>query len=78
MRHIAPRLRPVGFSLVLLSAAVGAPIVLGVALLMVIPLAVSFGLVAIWIVAAVLIAWAGIEGMAALERWMENDPRFHQ
>lgn len=78
MKKLAPSLKPVGFSLALLSAAVGAPIVLGVALLVLLPLAFSVGVLMIWLVAALLIGWAGIEGLAALERWIENDRRFRQ
>ncbi|MFN5194383.1 MAG: glypican [Cyanobacteriota bacterium] len=78
MSKLAPRLHPLGASLALLCAAVGAPIVLGAVLLLVVPVAISVGVFCIWAVAAVLMAWAGIEGLAALERWMERDRRFHQ
>jgi hypothetical protein len=37
-------------------------------------LAVALG----WVVALLLLGWAGIEALAALERWFENDPRFHR
>jgi len=71
------RMRPLGLSLALVCMAVGAPIVLGTLLLLVVPMAFGLGLVLVWLVAALLLGWAGIEALAALERWMENDRRFH-
>ena len=42
--------------------------------------ALSVGAVVVfaWLMALALLSWAGIEGMAALERWFENDPRFQR
>jgi hypothetical protein len=31
-----------------------------------------------WLVACLLLAWLGIEAMAAVERWFENDSRFQR
>jgi hypothetical protein len=30
------------------------------------------------IVATLLLGWAGIEALAAFERWMDHDPRFQR
>jgi len=43
-----------------------------------IPLAVGVGALLVWLAAALILGWAGIELLAALERWLENDPRFQR
>jgi hypothetical protein len=43
-----------------------------------IPLVVGAAAVVVWLVLALTLSWAGIELMAALERWFENDPRFQR
>lgn len=43
-----------------------------------VPVLVAVGLVAALLVGALLCGWAGIEALAALERWMETDQRFHR
>jgi hypothetical protein len=68
---------PLAASLVLLCAAVGSVVLAGFAALAVIP--VVFTLAGLgWVAALLLLGWAGIEALAALERWFENDPRFHR
>jgi hypothetical protein len=53
-------------------------VVIGFTTLALVPLVLGVGLVAAWLMALALLSWAGIEGMAALERWFENDPRFQR
>jgi hypothetical protein len=43
-----------------------------------IPLAIGVGALLVWLAAALILGWAGIELLAALERWLENDPRFQR
>ncbi|MFN9645414.1 MAG: hypothetical protein ACK6BG_09935 [Cyanobacteriota bacterium] len=43
-----------------------------------IPLLVLLGGFVLWIAATLLLGWAGIEALAACERWMEGDPRFQR
>ena len=71
-------IRPLHASLLLLSSAIGLVALVGVALLTVIPLVGLLVGVAVGIVASLLIGWAGIEALAACERWMERDPRFQR
>lgn len=69
---------PLVMSLLLLSAAVGSVVLVGLAAVTLVPLLVGLLVVAGWITALLLLAWAGIEALAALERWLENDPRFRR
>jgi hypothetical protein len=50
----------------------------GVALLTLVPLVMIVGGMAAAIVATLLLGWAGIEALAAFERWMDHDPRFQR
>jgi hypothetical protein len=43
-----------------------------------IPLVVGVAALVVWLALALILSWAGIELMAALERWFENDPRFQR
>jgi hypothetical protein len=70
--------RPLAASALLVCTAVGALVVIGFTTLALVPLVLGVGLVAAWLMALALLSWAGIEGMAALERWFENDPRFQR
>lgn len=70
------RLRPLPASVALVSMAVGAMVILLVTALTFIPLLVGAAVVTAWIAALLLFGWAGIEALAALERWVESDPRF--
>ena len=65
-------------SLVLLSAAVGSVVLAGFAAVALIPVVFTLAVALGWVVALLLLGWAGIEALAALERWFENDPRFHR
>lgn len=71
-------LSPLPASLLLACTAVGAIVLIGITSLAVVPLIHTAGLFMAWLLALVLLGWAGIEGLAALERWFENDPRFHR
>jgi hypothetical protein len=72
------RLAPLPASLALVCTAVGAVVVIGFATVALMPVLLFVGFVAAWLLAALLVGWAGIEGLAALERWFENDPRFQR
>lgn len=63
---------------VLALAAVGAVVVIPLVALAAIPVVVTTLLLAGGIVVFGLSIWAGIEALAALERWMESDPRFQR
>ena len=41
-------------------------------------LLVLVGGFAVWILASLLLGWAGIEALAACERWMERQSRFQR
>jgi len=58
--------------------AVGSIVLIGVTTLAMVPVLIGVGLFLSWLVAALLLGWAGIEALAALERWIENDPRFQR
>ena len=72
------RIRPLLATLALVCTAVGALVLLGFTTLALIPLLLAVGVVAAWVLALVLFGWAGIEGLAALERWLESDSRFQR
>ena len=70
--------RPLPASLLLACAGVGA-VVLGITATMAfVPVVIGVSLLAVFVVAALLMGWAGLEALAALERWMERDARFKQ
>jgi protein-S-isoprenylcysteine O-methyltransferase Ste14 len=62
----------------LLCAGVGAVVLMAIVTFTLVPVLVGVGLVLALVVGALLCAWAGIEALAALERWMETDQRFHR
>jgi hypothetical protein len=76
LAHLA--LPPLPASLLLASAAIGSLVLSALAALTLIPLLVLLGGVVAWILATVLLGWAGIEALAALERWMERQSRFQR
>ena len=65
-------------SLLLVSAAFGSLVLAGLAALTLIPLLVLVGGLIVWILATLLFGWAGIEALAACERWMERQSRFQR
>lgn len=78
LAKLALRIPPLPASLALVCMAVGAVVVIGLTTLALVPLLVGLGLLVAWLVSALLLGWAGLEGLAAIERWIENDPRFQR
>jgi hypothetical protein len=76
MTSFIRRLRPLPASLVLVGMALAAAVLLGVASVMLVPIIFAMALFATWLVASLFLGWAGIEAMAAFERWIENGARF--
>jgi len=72
------RIRPLVATMALLCTAVGAIVVISFTTLALVPVLLAVGVVGAWLLAFILLAWAGIEGLAALERWFENDSRFQR
>lgn len=71
-------IRPLPASFLLLFAAIGFPVVIALAVLTVVPLVVLVGGLALWVSSTLLLGWAGIEMLAAIERWMEGNTRFQR
>ncbi|MEB3333858.1 MAG: glypican [Cyanobacteriota bacterium] len=65
-------------SLLLVSASLGIIVLGGLVALTVVPLVFVLGGVFLWLVSTFLIAIAGIEVLAACERWIEGHPRFQR
>ncbi|KEF42084.1 MAG: glypican [Cyanobium sp. CACIAM 14] len=78
MAKPALRIPPLPASLALLCMATGAVVLIVLTTLALVPLLFGLGLLACWLVASLLLGWAAVEGLAALERWFENDPRFQR
>ncbi len=81
IRLVRPSIQTVPSGLatcLLLSAAVGFPVLMGLAVFTLIPLLFLLGSIVFWIVSTLLIGWAGIEVLAACERWIERNPRFQR
>lgn len=76
--HQLQRVRPLPATLLLVCTSVGAVVVIGALTFALVPVLVGLGLLTALVVAAVLMGWAGLEALAALERWIERDPRFKQ
>lgn len=72
------RIAPLPASIALLGSAMVLVPLVGLATLALLPLVAIAALLVGWVMASLLLAWAGIEGMAALERWVEHDPRFQR
>jgi len=72
------RFRPITAPVLFVCTAVGALVLAGIATLTLIPLLLAGAVLLAWVAITLLLSWAGIEGMAALERWFENDPRFQR
>ena len=71
-------IRPLVATMALVCMAVGVVVVIGFTTFALVPLLWAVGVVAAWVLALLLLAWAGIEGLAALERWFETDSRFQR
>jgi len=50
----------------------------GIVVLALAPVLIGALAVGIWLGSSLLLAWLGIEALAALERWFETDPRFQR
>jgi hypothetical protein len=64
--------------LLVVCAGFGALVLASLSILAVAPLLIGLAAVAAWLVASLVLAWIGIEALAALERWFENDSRFQR
>ena len=62
----------------MVCTAIGAVVLVISVSLAIVPLVLALGLFAVLLVLMLLIGWGGIEGMAALERWLEKDARFQR
>ena len=74
LRSIPPLLA----SLALVCTAVGALVITSLLALAAVPLLMGGLVLAGWLLALLLLGWAAIEALAALERWFARDPRFHR
>jgi len=63
---------------ILALAAIGSLVLIPLLLLASIPVVITLGLVLGGVVLLALSLWAGIEGLAAFEHWLERDPRFRR
>jgi hypothetical protein len=52
--------------------------VAGVVVVTLAPVVLGLAALVLWLAISLVLAWLGIEAMAALERWLENDPRFQR
>lgn len=71
-------LRPLPTALLLVCAGVGACVLGTFFTLTLVPLLVAAGVLAAFLIGGVVCAWAGVEALAALERWLERDSRFQR
>jgi hypothetical protein len=78
MAKLSLPLRSVPGVLLVSCAGVGALVLAGVLVLALAPMLIGLAAVAAWLVASLLLAWLGIEALAALERWLETDSRFQR
>lgn len=70
------RLRPLPASLALVGIAFGAAVLIGLSSLLFVPILLAMAGFITWLVSSLLLGWAGIEALAAFERWIENEVRF--
>lgn len=73
-----PSIRPLPASLALVSMAVGLVVLTAIGTFVLLPLLVVVAFGAAWLVGSLLLGWAGIEALAAFERWLEQDRRFQR
>ena len=65
-------------ALLITCAGVGAVVLFSTLSLVLFPIVLGLGVVIAWILGLLLMVWGGIEVLAALERWLERDPRFQR
>jgi uncharacterized protein (DUF2062 family) len=58
--------------------AVGLVVLTAIGTFLLLPLLVVVAFGAAWLVGSLLLGWAGIEALAAFERWLEQDRRFQR
>ena len=75
---LTPSARSLPGALTLACTAIGALVLAGVVVLALAPVLIGVLAVGVWLGASLLLAWLGIEAMAALERWFETDRRFQR
>ncbi len=73
-----PQIRPLRAGVLAVCTVVGALVITLAVSLALIPLVVGVGALVVWLALTLILGWAGIELMAALERWFETDPRFQR
>ena len=78
MAKLSLSLRSVPGVLMVTCAIVGALVLASLSVLALAPLLIGLVAVVAWLVVSLVLAWLGIEAMAALERWFENDRRFQR
>lgn len=76
MARFSLSVRPLPASLALVCGGVGAFVLIVFATITLIPVLFTAGLLLAILAGALIFVWAGIEGLAALERWIESDSRF--
>jgi hypothetical protein len=72
------RIRPLRAGVLAVCTAVGALVITIAVSLALIPLAFGVGALLVWFCVTLILGWVAIELLAALERWLENDPRFQR
>jgi len=75
---ITPSHRSLPGALTLACTVIGAMVLGGIVVLALAPVLIGALAVGIWLGSSLLLAWLGIEALAALERWFETDPRFQR
>jgi hypothetical protein len=78
MAPLSPIPRSVSGVMLLACTVVGAVVLAGILVLALAPVLIGVAAFGAWLVASLLLGWLGIEAMAALERWFENDKRFQR
>ena len=74
----APQIRPLRAGVLAICTVVGALVITLAVSLAFVPLVLGVGAFVVWLALALILGWAGIELLAALERWLENDPRLQR
>ncbi len=74
----APQTRPLRAGVFAVCTVVGALVITLAVSLALVPLVIGVGALLVWLALALILGWAGIELLAALERWLETDPRFQR
>lgn len=75
---LTPPVRSIPGVLTIACTAIGAVVLAGVLVLTLAPVLIGVVALGVWLGSSLLLAWLGIEAMAALERWFENDRRFQR